>query len=258
MLVFMKSIVVGIFAIFPGISGSALAISLNIYDRLFLSLVNIKDNKKFLLMVLMGISLGVMIGSNIIIYLSNYQNILYYVFIGLILGDIPFIIKETNRKGRVRYIPLIISFLISMITFISFKNIFSSNVSFIKMIFGGILFSFGKIFPGVSSSFFLIILGIYNDILVLFSNPIMIIINFLYYFPFLIGVIIGLIIFIKMLNYLIINKYDFLYSVLIGFMISSIITILPKFELSFTNIIGVILMILSFIISFKFKVKKDI
>ena len=41
---FIKCVFIGMFAIFPGISGSALAISLDIYDRIFYSLKNIKEN----------------------------------------------------------------------------------------------------------------------------------------------------------------------------------------------------------------------
>jgi len=255
MIILIKSIIIGMFAIFPGVSGSALAISLDIYDKLFYSVKNIKDNYKYLLLVIIGLIIGVILGSNIIIYLSSFKNILYYIFIGLIIGSIPSLTKKTNK---VLYIPLFLSFLLSVITLVFCKNIFDSDVNSIKMFLGGILFSFGKIFPGVSSSFFLIILGIYEEIIVIFSNPILIFNNFLYYFPFIIGIIIGLLIFIKLLNYLLSKKYDLLYSLLIGFILSSIISILPKFELTIIDIIGVLLMILSFIISFKFNEKKDI
>ena len=255
MIILVKSIIIGMFAIFPGVSGSALAISLDIYDNLFYSVKNIKENYKYLLLVIIGLFIGVILGSNIIIYISSFKNILYYIFIGLIIGSIPSLTKKTNK---VLYIPLFLSFLLSVITLVFCKNIFDSDVNSIKMFLGGILFSFGKIFPGVSSSFFLIILGIYEEIIVIFSNPILILNNFLYYFPFIIGIIIGLLIFIKLLNYLLSKKYDLLYSLLIGFILSSIISILPKFELTIIDIIGVLLMILSFIISFKFNEKKDI
>lgn len=257
-MVFIKSIIIGMFAIFPGVSGSALAITFNIYDNLFISLGNIRDNKMFLFLVITGIILGVIIGSNIIIYLSNIENILYYAFIGLIISDIPVMVKKINKKGKIKYILLIISFLFSLITFLFCKNITNNEVDLFKMFFGGVLFSFGKIFPGISSSFFLIILGIYKDILILFSNPIIILLKFLYYLPFLVGVFIGLILFIRLLNYFLINKYDSLYSSLLGFMMSSVVSIFPKFEFTFLNMIGIILMIMSFIISFKFKLKKDI
>lgn len=255
MIILIKSIIIGMFAIFPGVSGSSLAISLDIYDNLFKSLKNIKENYKYLLLVIIGLSAGIIFGSNIIIYLYNFKNIMYYIFIGLIIGSIPSMAKKVNK---ILYLPLIISFILSIISLFFCKNTFDNNVNFTKMVSGGILFSFGKIFPGVSSSFFLIMLGIYDEIMLLFSNPLLFFTRFLYYFPFIIGIIIGLLIFIKLLNYLLLKKYDLLYSVLIGFVLSSLFSILPKFELTFINFVGVLLMILSFIISFKFNEKKDI
>lgn len=255
MITFIKSIIIGIFAIFPGISGSALAISLGLYDRFFISLKDIRKKYLFLLSIIMGIIIGVLVGSNIILYLSSLKKILYYIFIGLTLGSIPSMIKNIKK---IRYLPMVLSFIFSSITFLFCMNIFNKNISFSKMVFGGILFSFGKIVPGISSSFFLILLGIYEKILVLFSNPIIIFNNFYYYFPFILGTIIGFVLFFKLLNYLLLRKYDLLYSILIGFIISSIIPIYPKFEFNFMNIIGSLVMVICFIISFKFNQKKDI
>lgn len=258
MLLFIKCILIGMFAIFPGVSGSALAISLNVYDEILLSLRNYKKNKIFFLTLILGMIIGVFIGSNILIYLTNIKNILYFIFIGLIISEIPFMIKKTNQKGKIRYYLLVLSFLFSLITLLFYKNANNNKVSPLKMFVGGFLFSFGKIFPGVSSSFFLIILGIYKKILLLFGNPTLLLVDFKYYMPFVLGIFLGLIIFIKLLSYLMIKKYDYLYSVLIGFIISSVITIFPKIEFRVSSIIGIVLMFLSFIISFKFNLKKEI
>ena len=258
MILFIKCFFVGMLAIFPGISGSALAISLNIYEKIFYSLKNIRYNLEFIIVASVGIILGIIIGSKIIIYFYEYKNILYYIFIGLIIGDIPLMVNKIKNNGKIRYSLIILSFILSLITFLFCKNIFGKKNSFFKMVLGGILFSFGKIFPGVSSTFFLIVLGIYKKILILFSNPLIIFNNFWYYFPFMLGIVIGLLIFIKLLNYLLKKKYDYLYSSLIGFMASSIIPIFPKIEFSIINFIGMILMIISFIISFKTNLKKDI
>lgn len=258
MFVFIKSVVVGMFAIFPGISGSALAISLNIYDRFFYSLKNIQKNIIYLLSVVIGISLGIIIGSNIIIYLSGIKNFLYFFFTGLIVSDLPFMVKKVKTRGKIRYILLICSFLLSTATMVLCKNTINNDTTTIKMLLGGLFFAFGKIFPGISSSFFLMLLGIYREILILLSNPTVLFKNFIYYLPFIIGVLIGLLIFVKLLNYLLDKKYDVLYSSLIGFMISSIIFVFPKFDFSFASIIGLLLMIISTVISFKIRAKKEI
>ena len=255
---FIKGLIVGIFAIFPGISGSAIAISLGIYDKLFISLKNIKDNIFFLILVFSGLIVGVIIGSNAIIYLSGFKNFLYYIFIGLIIGNIPYMVRKTNSRGRLRYIPLISSILFSMITIFFCRNTLNGDITIIKMVLGGILFSFGKIFPGVSSSFFLIILGIYKKIIICFSNPMILMTEFVFYLPFIIGCLIGILIFIKLLDYLLNNKYDILYSILIGFMLSSIISIFPKFNYCFQDIFGILLMVICSIISIKIHIKKEI
>ena len=92
-MVLLKSIIVGILAIFPGVSGSAIAISFNLYDRFFLSIRNIKKNKGFLLLFLFGLIIGLFIGSNILLFLTDLT-ILYYCLIGIILSEIPFIVKK--------------------------------------------------------------------------------------------------------------------------------------------------------------------
>ena len=257
MLVLIKCIIIGIFAIFPGISGSSLAISMNIYDRILLSFRDIQNNIFFLLLAIIGLLLGVFLGSNIIILFTNYMNVLYFMFIGFIISDIPFMIKNVKKRGNILYFPLILSIILPSLTFITYDS-FSENINFFKMVLGGILFSFGKIFPGVSSSFFLVILGIYRKIIYLFSNPLIFFDDIFYYLPFVIGVFIGFIIFIKIYNYLLINKYNLLYSILIGFMISSSISILFKINYNFYCIIGIPLMLICFYISLKFKLKKEI
>ena len=242
----LKSIVVGMFSVLPGVSGSALAISFDIYDRFFISIKNFKDNKIFLIELFLGILLGLFIGSKLTIYLIDYYFV-YYILIGIILSEIPVLIKKTN--GKLLYVPTLLSFLFSSITNIfTFSFFINMNIKF-KMFIGGLFFSFGKIIPGISSSCFLLSLGIYKDILFIFSKPTILLSE--YYMPFIIGSLIGVIFFIKLLNYMINNKYNFFYSMIIGFVFSSIFLIIPNRF----SIIGLILMIISFIVFVKMKIR---
>ena len=88
---FFKSILVGVFNILPGISGSAFLIVLGLYDKCLLAISNLfKDFKKsitFLLPIALGIAIGTYLFSNVIFYFLNkflwlilmlYTNILYY------------------------------------------------------------------------------------------------------------------------------------------------------------------------------------
>ena len=99
------------------------------------------------------------------------------------------------------------------------------------MLLAGFLYISGKIIPGISSSFFLMILGLYDYILNIMSNPFLLtVIDLIRLIPFIIGVIIGFIILIKIINKLLSNYFVKTYSAIIGFILGSIIAIYPGFE----------------------------
>ena len=73
--------------------------------------------------------------------------------------------------------------------------------SFIKLFFTGLLFISGKIVPGLSSSFLLMMIGMYSYYINIVSNPISFIMNdFSSMIPILLGILAGAIIFIKLMN----------------------------------------------------------
>ena len=259
MITFIKSFIVGICVILPGVSGSVVAVSLGIYSKI-LSIIShndYKNNKLFLTTTIIGILLGVFTTGNLLFIIFKYETIIYYILIGIIFSEIPFLIKNIHDRGKINYFGLILAFIISLLLDILTKNNNVSEYSFFKYFLGGLFFSFGKIFPGVSSSFFLLCLGIYDNIIVLVTKPLLLFINIKLYIPFIFGSIIGIIIFIKLLTYLINNKYELVYSIILGLIISSIIILFPRFSLDLKNILGIILMIIFFIIFVNIKKKKD-
>ncbi len=256
-----KSVIVGICAILPGVSGSVIAVSFGIYDK-FINIISnkkdIKNNISFLTIVTIGVIIGIILGSNMILNIFKYKTVLYYSLTGIILSEIPFIIKKIhlNSSKGIMFIPFTLAFLFSLILDILNKQNISSKYSVFKYFLGGILFSFGKVFPGISSSFFLLCLGIYDRIIALVLNPFLLIIDFYFYIPFIIGIIFGLIIFIKLLSFLMGKYFRFTYSIILGFIISSVVVLFPKFTFDFNHIIGIILMNVLFIL-FLFIKKKN-
>lgn len=261
MITLFKSIIIGICAILPGVSGSVIAVSLGIYNKFIENITDtrrIRENKLFLFLVILGVLIGIFATSNLLVYIFKYQTILYYILIGVILSEIPFLIKKIhNNSQKVMTFPLIVAFILSLsLDLLNGNNEFSSY-SVLKYFIGGILFSFGKVFPGVSSSFFLLSLGIYEDIIILITKPVLLITNFNLYFPFIIGTIVGTMIFLRLLSYLLNNKYNLIYSTIIGFMFSSVVALFPKFSLTLSNIIGITLMNIFFAIFVYIKKKND-
>ena len=248
---FLSGILIGTCMILPGVSGSVIAIMLGIYEKV-IYLINSKEKNiikiKKLFPLLIGILIGIFIfGKILLLFYEKYTYQMMYVFIGLIIGGIPTLIKEiTSKSEKINKKCLIFSFLISIILFLMPKLLsikVDNNLNFINLFLGGFLYIAGKIVPGISSSFFLMLLGLYEYFLNLITNPFSITASFI---PFLLGIIIGLYVFIKLINILLNKYYSKTYSSIIGFILGSVLAIYPGFELTKRGILSFILMLISF------------
>ena len=96
----------------------------------------------------------------------------------------------------------------------------------------------------------------YEFVLSLISNPIhMVVRNFNKVVPFLLGFILGIIILLKLVNNLLEKKFSLTYSIIIGFVLGSVWALVPKFNFSKEYVIGIIIMIFSFTLSYKLSKK---
>lgn len=255
---FLYGLIIGIGFIIPGVSGGVLATILGIYEetlqRISNLFKNLKDNLLFLLPLFIGIFISILLFSKLILYLLNNKlNFISYVFIGLILGCIPYLFKEIKNKTNknISSIYFLISFIFGIILFLIEKNNISNieEPTILLMFIAGIFYSTGKLVPGISGAALLMLLGIYEYLLKILANPLSLNLNnIILFIPFIISFIISSIIIIKIINYLLNNHFRNTYSAIIGFVISSILFIYPNtFTLS-----SIIILICSFTISFYF------
>lgn len=201
----------------PGVSGSILAIRMNIYEDIIYSINNIfnKNSIIFLSKIGIGIIISIMFGSNIISYLLTYHYITtMLVFTILVISGIPSVIKESSN-----YLISIIS-CIAYLLLLNIPNINLLNNYF----FIGFLESFTTIIPGISGTALFMSFGLYDELLYLFSNIYKLKISLL--LPFLCGFTLGTIIIIKFINYCLNNHKNKTYSVILGLLIGSIITMI--------------------------------
>ena len=113
-----KGIIVGIAKIIPGLSGAVILISFNLYDRAIQAITHFFENPKknffFLLNLSLGIIIGIVLFSKIIIYfLTKYYLYTTTLFLGLIIGGIPTIIKEIPKRKNNNFLVLI-SFIVML------------------------------------------------------------------------------------------------------------------------------------------------
>ena len=238
----LKGILIGIGKIIPGFSGTVMMISFGLYDKAIDAITNyfnnIKKNTLFLINIGIGILIGIVIFSKIINYfISNYYIYTMSLFIGLILGSIPIIYKE-SLKNKTGYLLIIISFIIMILI----NNISSNNNYIVKnnytdlivFFISGIIEAIGTIIPGISSTALLMIIGVYNIYLNMLSSifNINILPSILWFFiPFSMGLFISIIIISIIIDYLFKNHKEKTYSIIIGIVnSSSLILILRLFN----------------------------
>ena len=250
-----KGIVVGIGVILPGVSSGVLCMIMGLYEKILDSILSffkdVKKNTKFLFPFGTGVLIGVIILSNMLkVLLYQYPIQTKGIFIGLIIGSIPPLIKQINEKEKFRkrnIIYLLIAFIIGtsmtlIENYISIPN--SGDVSNIYLIFSGIVMSVGYVIPGVSSTIMLMCLGIYS----LYLQSISVI-----YLPVLIplgiGLAIGSIFCMNITKYLLKEHYGKMSYSIIGFTIGSIYVLFPEIEQSIEVIAVITSISLGFIIT---------
>lgn len=159
----LKGIALGAGAILPGISSGVLCVIFGIYEKLLDSLLNFfknfKENINFLFPLFIGIGLGIIIFSNFLQYfLINFPIQTNSIFIGLILGTVPSLIKtlkfkkNTQKKSDffVCIASFAICFIIGIISIIIESLLPISNtqcINYLYLILSGFLMSVGIVVP---------------------------------------------------------------------------------------------------------------
>jgi len=238
---FIMGIIVGISNLIPGISAGTIAITIGLYENIIRAVNTIRKNAKksfgFLLPIVIGMAVGLLAFSNVISFaLANYPLATKFLFIGLIVGGMPILTKEIKSEHTTNEIVILV---ISLLAVVGFAMLQSgavaanfANLDFmgiVKLIVVGIIAAFTMVVPGISGSLMMVLLGYFEPIV----NVLKDLSHFgsvghdiLILFPFGIGVLIGIVIAIKVIDYLLEHHKIPTYYGIIGFVVGSIITIL--------------------------------
>lgn len=220
-----KGALVGMGSILPGISGSVIAATINIYQELVNALNSV--TKKPIQSVfsiwqyLVGIAIGLGLGFIIIWKLFDLAPIpITLLFIGFIIGAIPSLAKEVDFKKtkwhHVLVAVITVAIMIGLL-FINDMTVASDPLQtpyWIYVIIGGLI-ALSMVVPGLSGAALLMALGYFQTLLLLGGNIINHLINFeisdlLAYAPGIIAIgiggLIGLILLGKLM-YQILKRY---------------------------------------------------
>ena len=185
-------------------------------------------------------------------------------FVGLILGGIPMIYKKVNKhlKNWTNYLVLIIVFAALLCyTFLvgngGKADLTNLNfIDYIKLVLVGMVAAATMIIPGISGSMTLMVLGYYEGIYETVGN----ITNFSEFghnmailIPFGIGLVIGIFLIAKMVEFLLAKFEVKTYFGIFGFIFASLIIMLVKNVFAFNLIefvIGLVLMVIGYFLSY--------
>lgn len=274
LILFIKGVVLGVAFVIPGVSGGTLAVLMGIYEELIEAASNfyksIADFKKYF-MYLLPIGLGVVFSVAVFAKLIKFgldkaPIITILIFLGMIIGGIPALVRNVKgTKTNLKDMTLMLVGLIIVISMLIFHKS-NSNVVLTNMSIGGYftLFLVGTIaavtmvVPGISGSFTLMLIGYYEPVLNLvnditsFKNLGS---NLILMGTFMLGVFIGIIFISKIIEWCLKHYKRETYYAIIGFVLSSIISVIyevSKFPFNLTHlIIGIVLLIINTVLVYK-------
>ena len=257
-------ILVGIANIIPGVSGGTIIVILGLFDKLMESISNVfklkisfkerLENLWFIMQVLIGAGIGLVAFAKILNYLFvHFELQTIALFAGLILLSLPMLKKEEMDGKKINILFFILGVLtIGIINYLSpgeegnivtYEELISKSLTpaFIgSLILMGVIGGATMIFPGVSGSMVLLVLGWYHMFkgyvaaVTTFDIKILIPLIFI-----ALGIGLGIIFSAKLTSFLLKKYKTNTMSFILGLIIMSAIVIFPlKKELyTFGNVI---------------------
>ncbi len=236
----------GIADLIPGVSGGTVAFITGIYDRLLTAISHVdkvavqlllKGKIKecwsyidggFLVSLLFGILTSVVAFSTLILWLkSNYPVPLWSFFFGLILCSSVLVLRAVQKltlgNTVLLFVGVVLSYLLTTLS-----PMIGSTEPWV-LFFSGMIAISAMILPGISGSFILLMLGEYTIVMQAVSDR-----NIMVIAIFGLGCVLGLLIFARILKFLLSKYHDDIVMFLIGVMLGALSKVWPWREVTST------------------------
>ncbi|WP_440055207.1 DUF368 domain-containing protein [Pseudoalteromonas sp. T1lg65] len=238
-LLFLKGAGMGAADVVPGVSGGTIAFITGIYARFLNAIksVNIEAlgvlkqhgvqaawrhvDGKFLVTVFAGILVSAASLAKLITYLlEHYQLLVWSFFFGLIIASFVHVAKQVSRWDMKTTVACLLGAVIAyLIT--SLAPAEAEPHTWLYFVSGAIAIC-AMILPGISGSFILLLMGMYGHVLTAVTE-----INIVLVALFLLGCIVGLMSFSRLLAWLLSRFEQVTFAVLSGFLLGSLNLLWP-------------------------------
>ena len=236
----LKGMGMGAADVVPGVSGGTIAFISGIYEELLTSISNVnfgllKTLKKegfkvawkqlngaFLASLFLGIFISIVSLAKTIKYLlENEPILLWSFFFGLVVASIIFIGKQVeNWNYKFLFLAMFGVAFGYIITIASSTTL--TEINYLFLVFAGAIASCAMILPGISGSYILLLMGVYPIVMTAITQR-----DFTIISAIGIGVILGLLLFSRLLKWLFKKYKNQMLVVLTGLMLGSLNKVWP-------------------------------
>lgn len=230
---FLAGILIGIGCILPGVSGGVMAVSFGLYRPMLDAVLDFfhapRRHLRFLTPLAFGGGLGMLAGARLLAEaLERYRAPMLFLFTGFILGGIPQLLREAEKKERFCWkwlwalaggiglaLPL---------AAVSAPLQAAQVLSPIQSLLTGVLEGIGTVIPGISTSFVLLRLGWYDAYLNAFST-----LNLHVLVPVALGFAASALLCMRAVRWLFDHRQGYACYAVLGFLLASVALVFPGF-----------------------------
>ena len=238
--IFFRGMGMGAADVVPGVSGGTLALITGIYEELIDTLGGFgprllrvwreqgfvafwrESNLTFLLTLLAGILTSIALLARLIVWLlATHPVPVWAFFCGLILASIFLVLQPLKQRGATQISAFVIGTAVAVAIGLA-PGLSSAGGGAWVFFFSGMLAICAMILPGISGSFILLLLGMYQPVLEAVKQA-----DLLLLFAFLAGCAVGLLSFVHVLKWTLHRFHDTVMALLAGFMAGSLLKLWP-------------------------------
>ena len=261
-----KSFIVGASMMVPGVSGGSMAMILGEYDKLIGAVPSLfsKEKRKpaFFYLAVFAVSaiLGILIAARPLEWLTtSFSGTVMYFFLGAVIGTIPMMFRKAKAQKfdflSIIYIAIGIAlvFSIDLIPENALSLRLEKNaLSLLSQFLVGVLVSIGLILPGISTTYLLLVLGLYQPVLAALSSR-----NFLSLIPICAGGLAGILCLTKLLQVAMRDYPKPSFMIILGFLMGSLREVYPGLPSGAGIPVSVVLLAAGFVIVYKLSSLED-
>jgi len=234
--IFLKGMIMGFAELIPGVSGGTIALILGIYKRLVEAISNInlaflkgafsgslkqswnQADLNFLFFLVLGMAVSVLTLSSVIIFFfHNFPFFLKSFFSGLLLTSLLYKPLKPEVIDKKFFLGFFLACIVITLAW-NFQPTEFVEVNLTYIFFGGFIAVCAFILPGISGSFILLLLGIYELVILSIKEFNLMILSSLFS-----GCLIGLLLFIRLVK----RAYEDYPEHLLGFFYSLVLLSIP-------------------------------